>query len=74
MKATNLKQITVKALLANDEIVTYTLTDRIKVCVKVRTIDGKNVFIKDTYRSGVFSSINFPTLKALKASVMIAHF
>ena len=74
MIATNKKQITIKSLLEHDEIKTYTLGARLNQCVKLRTIDGKRTFIRDMQRGDVFTSTSYETLKALKASIEIAHF
>lgn len=74
MIATNKKQITLKALTNCDEIKTYTLGDRVNKCVKMRIIDGKKVFIEDSYRAGVLTSTNFNSLKELKSDLQIAHF
>jgi len=72
MKVTSKKSITLAALAAHDEIVTYTIGSNID-CVKVRNIDGVQVFVLDQLRHGRFTSTQFATLGLLKAAAHIFH-
>lgn len=76
MIATNKKQITISALLSNDEIVFYSCKYH-SSCIKMRTIDGKRTFIIDNVKAAMpeinsvagFTSTRHPSLTAAKATI-----
>jgi len=69
-RLTSKSQITLKSLIVNDEIVTYSTGNHTN-CVKTRKIDGKRVYILDFLYLGVFKSKQYATLAELKRNITI---
>jgi len=68
---TSKAQITMKALQDEDEIVVYRIGDHVNA-VKLRIIDGKKVYILDSYNDDDgLKSTRYPTLNALKNRIVI---
>lgn len=76
MKATSKNQITITALKAHDEIITYS-----SKCsghcssIKMRTIDGKRTFITDTAVPTLnkFQNNRYSTLTKAKANISFCN-
>ena len=82
MKVMSKAQITLKALLEHDELITYSVEyDGTCTCIKTRVIDGKRVYIVDhfcPYKSTInipkWISSQYSTLASAKKRLVVNHF